>query len=239
MNKLIISVIGLFLFCSSLFGETDPIVFVLKSSRKYHRESCPVLRGSKIAVRLSEAVKKKYQPCEKCKPDTLHKSESYSDNHIILLRVNKPPVDSYTKVDMNLLVRAEVVKVEDGDTVTIRIDEPPKELAREEKVRLLGVDTPEMNTKEGKIARQFVVDRLFHQLVFIACDWNLRDKYKRLLAYLYLANGECFNVLLIREGMSPAYIKYRFQFLKEFAAIELETKRLRRGFWASEGFMKD
>jgi phosphatidylserine/phosphatidylglycerophosphate/cardiolipin synthase-like enzyme len=46
----------------------DPIVYVTKGGRKYHRETCPYLRKSRIPMKLSEAKRAGYEPCSRCKP---------------------------------------------------------------------------------------------------------------------------------------------------------------------------
>ena len=46
----------------------DPIVYITKTGKKYHKGSCSSLRYSKIKIRLSEAKRKGYKACLKCKP---------------------------------------------------------------------------------------------------------------------------------------------------------------------------
>jgi competence protein ComEC len=46
----------------------DPIVYITKTGKKYHKDGCSYLRYSKIRIRLSEAKRKGYTPCSKCKP---------------------------------------------------------------------------------------------------------------------------------------------------------------------------
>ena len=48
--------------------ENDPIVYITKTGEKYHRGSCGCLRHSRISIRLSEAKRKGYTACLKCKP---------------------------------------------------------------------------------------------------------------------------------------------------------------------------
>lgn len=48
--------------------ENDPYVYVTKHGKKYHRESCSYLRQSKIKIRLSEAKRRNYTACSRCKP---------------------------------------------------------------------------------------------------------------------------------------------------------------------------
>lgn len=46
----------------------EPIVYVTKTGKKYHRKSCHHLRKSCEGMRLSEAKRKGYTPCSVCKP---------------------------------------------------------------------------------------------------------------------------------------------------------------------------
>jgi micrococcal nuclease len=68
--------------------------------------------------------------------------------------------------------------------------------------------------------------------VFLAFDWDLRDRYGRLLAYIYTEPGVCFNATLISEGFGHAYLQYPFQFMEEFEALEREARQQKRGLWA-------
>jgi micrococcal nuclease len=143
------------------------------------------------------------------------------------------------------MVRAEVVGHVDGDTVWVRIASgnggTPAELRVVETVRLLGVDTPETVhpnrpvERFGKDAGDFTRERLFGRTVYLAFDWDLRDRYGRLLAYVYLSDGECFNALLIREGYAYAYTRFTFQFIDEFRSLEQEARSKRRGLWRTSG----
>lgn len=45
----------------------DPYVYITKHGKKYHRKSCSYLSESKIKIRLSEAKRRGYKPCSKCR----------------------------------------------------------------------------------------------------------------------------------------------------------------------------
>jgi micrococcal nuclease len=143
------------------------------------------------------------------------------------------------------MVRAEVIDSVDGDTVRVRIASnggtAPAELGVVETVRLLGVDTPETvhpsrpAERFGKEAGAFTRAQLVGKTVYLAFDWDLRDRYGRLLAYIYLRRGECFNARLIREGYAHAYTRYSFQFMDEFRVLEQDARKKKRGLWGNEG----
>jgi micrococcal nuclease len=137
------------------------------------------------------------------------------------------------------MVRAEVSGAVDGDTVKVRIPNPPPGLEPTETIRLLGLDTPETVHPAkpvqyfGKEASAFTRASLLGKPVYLAFDWDLRDRYGRVLAYIYTAPGECFNARLIREGYAHAYTRFPFQFMDEFRALEQEARREQRGLWGS------
>src|SRR6266576_6141848 len=89
-----------------------------------------------------------------------------------------------------------VTKVTDGDTIHVTYQ------GHDERVRLIGVDTPEVpwyggkeecyGVKAGLYARQ----RLSGRSVRLVFDVNLRDRYERLLAYVYVG-PELFNLTLV------------------------------------------
>lgn len=62
-------------------GYADDItVYVTETGSKYHRESCPYLRSSKVPIALSEAIENGYEPCSRCDPPTAIPSEIEADN---------------------------------------------------------------------------------------------------------------------------------------------------------------
>ena len=154
-----------------------------------------------------------------------------------LYRVNKAGLKNSSQADIGLMVKAMVIKHVDGDTVRVQIFNHPDELNAEETIRLLGVDTPETVRPNqpaqpfGKEASDFTMSRLLGRDVYLAFDWDLRDRYGRLLAYIYTDSGLCFNALLIREGFGYAYLQYPFQFMEEFKALEQEARQQKRGLW--------
>ena len=126
-----------------------------------------------------------------------------------------------------------VVRVVDGDTLILDIDN------KEERVRLIGVDTPESvhpdaskNAKAGKIASDFTKSRLEGKYIELEFDVQERDRYGRILAYVW-HEGEMFNKLLLKEGYAqvatfPPNVKY----VEEFTQLEKEAREAKRGLWA-------
>jgi micrococcal nuclease len=96
-----------------------------------------------------------------------------------------------------------ILEVTDGDTLHVRYQ------GEDERVRLIGVDTPEVpwyggagqcfGVEAGVYARR----RLDGKTVRLVFDVNRRDRYGRLLAYVYVGD-ELFNMTLVREGYATA-----------------------------------
>ncbi len=121
-----------------------------------------------------------------------------------------------------------VKRVLDGDTFI---------LDNGERVRLIGVDAPETSHPEipvqrfGKEAKKFLkrlVEGFECRLEYES--GNLRGKYGRLLAYVYL-DTMLVNAELIRKGYAYAYTKYPFSRMEEFRAIEREAREKGVGLW--------
>lgn len=130
-----------------------------------------------------------------------------------------------------------VVKVVDGDTIIVDID------GAEERVRLIGVDTPESvhpdadrNVPYGAIASDFTKEQLQGKRVTLEYDVQGRDRYGRILAYVYL-DGKMFNKTLLEEGHAkvatyPPNVKY----VDDFTAIQEQAIENKKGVWSYEAF---
>ena len=62
-------------------------------------------------------------------------------------------------------------------------------------------------------------------------DQNQRDKYKRLLAYVYLEDGMFLNAEIIEQEYGDAYTKFPFKYMNEFRQYEMEARVRERGLW--------
>jgi micrococcal nuclease len=123
-----------------------------------------------------------------------------------------------------------VKRVIDGDTV---------ELTTGEKVRLIGVDTPETKDPRkpvqyfGKEATAFTQRLVEGRRVRLACDHQRQDKYGRILAYIYVEDGTFVNAEIIKQGYGFAYTRFPFKFLEEFRQFEGEAREAGRGLWGA------
>ena len=221
---------------SFISAGPDETVYVTNSGTRYHLDGCSSLRTSQIAVSLLDAVRSGFIACAVCRPPALEAIPdgfSYGE----LYRVNLAGLRSSAAADTSRMLRAEVVGHVDGDTVRVRIENPPPPLRVIETIRFIGVDTPETvhpNRQAeyfGQEASEFTRFHLYGKNVFLAFDWDLRDRYGRLLAYIYTEQGHCFNAQLIQEGYGHAYLRFPFQFTEEFRNLEQDARRQQRGLW--------
>jgi len=145
--------------------------------------------------------------------------------------------------DDSMLRTGYVVRVVDGDTARIVID------GVEEKVRLIGVDTPESTNRTepyGDEASAYAKAALTGRTVWVETDVELRDRYDRLLAYVWtsppdtatssaIADG-MFNARLVADGYAQIYtfppnVKYQQVFLE----LQREAREAGRGLWSVPG----
>jgi micrococcal nuclease len=153
-----------------------------------------------------------------------------------------PNVDFTPDVRMTDLEEVKVDRVVDGDTVIVTFSDS----GDEEKVRLIGVDTPESATQDehldipfGEVASKFTKDSLLNKTAYLEFDIDERDQYGRMLAYLYI-DGKMFNYRLLREGYAlqvtyPPNVKYE----KEFSAAVEAARKDKNGIWALRADYED
>lgn len=98
---------------------------------------------------------------------------------------------------------ATVLDVHDGDTITVQIS-LGLDVSKKEVIRLLGVDCPELKTKEGKEVAAYARKLLTGKKITIQTNNDDREKYGRLLATVIIQNIN-FNELLISKGFAKSY----------------------------------
>ena len=130
-----------------------------------------------------------------------------------------------------------VVRVGDGDTITVRLG------AVEEKVRLIGIDTPELDDPRhdwrhlAYRAREYARSRLAGRTVVLTSDplCRNRDKYGRLLRYVAVADGTDVNEEMIRTGYARAFTRFRFTRMERYESAEEDARKSGRGRWSLPG----
>lgn len=128
-----------------------------------------------------------------------------------------------------------VTSVTDGDTIGVGRG------WRYQKVRLIGVDTPETVHPGkpvepfGSEAADFTQRKLGGQRVHLAFEPHSQyDRYDRLLAYVFLADGAFLNAELIKQGYARVIAPSPFRYYEEFKHYEREAKAAGLGIWSSK-----
>jgi micrococcal nuclease len=74
------------------------------------------------------------------------------------------------------------------------------------KIRLHGIDCPELNQPFGKAAKQFVSDLIFGNYVNV--ETNKKDRYGRTIGIVTLANNTILNEVILKNGYAWHYLEY-------------------------------
>lgn len=144
-------------------------------------------------------------------------------------------ITSITANSQNSPLYYEVISVVDGDTLSVNIS------GVKDTLRLIGIDTPETVDPRkpvqcfGKEASNKAKALLSGRKVRIEKDPSQgeRDKYGRLLVYIYTENGLFFNKYMIEQGYAHEYtynIPYKYQ--EEFKTAEKIAREQEKGLWA-------
>ena len=99
-----------------------------------------------------------------------------------------------------------VIRVIDGDTF---------EIEGGERVRMIGINAPEIKEQYGLLSKNYLKKLIENKYVLLEKGEITNDRgfYKRLLRYVYL-DGVDINLKMVRDGFARAYLKYDF-YLKE------------------------
>jgi micrococcal nuclease len=128
-----------------------------------------------------------------------------------------------------------VTRVVDGDTIRVAVG------GRSERVRYIGVDTPE-SVKPGTPVQCFAhaaaaenARLVAGERVRLVRDVEARDRFGRLLAYVYrLRDGRFVNAELVRRGYArPLTIPPNVRFADRFVGLARAARAARRGLWSA------
>lgn len=140
-----------------------------------------------------------------------------------------------------------VTEFADGDTITVDMN------GTKERIRMIGVDTPETHDPRkpvqcfGQAASKFTRDLIGSGPVRLEADSlnTNRDRYQRLLRYVYNDSNQLVNHEIIKQGYGFAYLSFPFERLEEFKQSEKEAREQKRGLWSqctpeldSKGFIR-
>ena len=115
---------------------------------------------------------------------------------------------------------AKVIKISDGDTIIILQDK------QQIKVRLFGIDAPELKQPYGKKSKQFLANLIAGEVVEV--EKNGKDRYKRTLGIIHF-KGQDINAQMVLNGYAWAYVKYSRIYVDQ----EKTAREKKRGLWQS------
>jgi micrococcal nuclease len=144
--------------------------------------------------------------------------------------------------DNKNLLPATITKNIDGDTLDINLN------GKEEKVRMLCVDTPETHHPRlgvqpfGPEAAEYT-KKILPVGTKVEIETGIgggRDKYGRLLAYIYV-DGKMFNEMLLEKGLARVAYIYapNTKYVDEFYAIQKIAQKKGIGIWSIENYAKE
>ncbi|MBN3554867.1 thermonuclease family protein [Fictibacillus nanhaiensis] len=147
---------------------------------------------------------------------------------------------SYLNSSDDKRIPVKVEKVVDGDTIKVRVD------GRLETVRFLLVDTPESVHPSkpvqpfSKEASTYTLRMLEDANVELELGIGERDKYGRLLAYVY-ADGQSVQENLLKKGL--ARVAYVFEpntkYVDQYERIQIQAQKEGVGIWSVENYVQE
>ena len=128
----------------------------------------------------------------------------------------------------------QVIRIIDGDTVEIQYEGQPTS------VQLIGVNAPEIVYPDkppeayGEEAARFLQDFLLDDSIYLRFEETKRDKYDRLIAYIYRASDGIFvNLEIIREGYGRVDTRYPFKHEETFTSYQSRARAAQKGLWGN------
>ncbi len=122
----------------------------------------------------------------------------------------------------------------DGDTIAVNMN------GKQEKIRMIGVDTPETHDPRkavecfGQAAAAYTKQLIGNGPVRLEADplSTNRDRYDRLLRYVYTNNGDLVEAEIIKNGYGFAYLGFPFTKSDEFRRDEEQARSQNKGLWS-------
>jgi len=127
-----------------------------------------------------------------------------------------------------------VERIIDGDTFVAQVG------GKEERIRLIGIDTPELHPLQpyAEEAKTKLAELLGGGWVRLKLDVRERDKYGRILAYVYAPQGEgeiFVNYELVRQGYAKVMtIPPDVAYADEFVEAQRQARQEALGLWSLE-----
>lgn len=123
-------------------------------------------------------------------------------------------------------VSGRVIAVQDGDTLTIQSQN------QKFKVRLMGIDAPELDQPYGRVSRDALAAAVLHRDIEVA--GHKTDRYGRIIGQIW-RNGDDLNLGQIEAGLAWHYTQYSREQTHEdrqrYGDAEVRVRQARSGLW--------
>jgi micrococcal nuclease len=144
--------------------------------------------------------------------------------------------NSPAQADVPGTLPVQVTRAVDGDTIVVSAGDST------ETIRIIGLNTPETVAPRRPVecygpqasarARELLTD----QTVYLARDPRqpARDRYRRLLAHVWLPNGELYAAAMIQDGFARELTVGRAHYFQgEYRALQAQAEATGRGLWSA------
>ncbi len=136
----------------------------------------------------------------------------------------------------NVIPTEDVTSTEDTLICTSIIDGDTFNLETGEKVRLIGIDAPELSQPGGKESRQYLTRLILNKGITLKTGQEDRDKYNRLLRFVYIGDV-CINEEMLRQGYAEArYLPSNDPLRKYYINLEIKAEITKAGLWSKNIF---
>jgi micrococcal nuclease len=126
-----------------------------------------------------------------------------------------------------------VAELHDGDTVSVIINK------KKEKVRLIGIDAPEIGQRPwGKRAKKYLENILSSSgwRVRLEFDVEQRDKYGRILTYMWTKDNRLVNLLMVENGYAMLFtVPPNVKYVNDLRVAQNEARKKGLGIWSRKG----
>lgn len=126
-----------------------------------------------------------------------------------------------------------VLKVHDGDTISVFLN------GKTEKIRLIGIDSPELDQKPwGNKAKKHLMELIKASRWYVSLEYDLekRDKHGRLLCYVWSSDRKMLNLMMIKDGYAMLFtVPPNIRYVNEFRNAQIEARKKKIGIWGIKG----
>ncbi|MBU7045089.1 MAG: thermonuclease family protein [Theionarchaea archaeon] len=128
-----------------------------------------------------------------------------------------------------------LTSAEDTLICTAIIDGDTFKLETGEKVRLIGIDAPELSQPGGEESREYLTHLILNKGITLKKGYEDRDKYNRLLRFVYI-DDVCINEGMIRQGYAEARYLTENPLREYYIQLEIKAETAKAGLWRANIF---